>query len=159
VRCSPDGGQIAFRMRDKQGRWQIFLLPPTGGTPVQATFVEGGVDTGARWHPSGHAVVCVAGTRIVATVVQKGERFGQSIALGDRAPAPYALVWSHDGRTIAYNRVVALDTPRGSAAGERERVLGASRVTSVGKDVSQIFAIDYPDRDGDGLPDLQEGGR
>jgi hypothetical protein len=27
----------------------------------------------------------------------------------DRGPAPFALVWSHDGKTLAYNRMVKSD--------------------------------------------------
>lgn len=131
VRSSPDGSQIAFRMRDSRGEWQVFLMPPTGGEPRQATFIEGGVAAGARWHPSGKAIVCVAGRRVVATVVEPGPRFGRSVVLSDRTPPPYALVVSRDGRSVAYNRVVA--------AGGRE--------------VSQVFVLDYPDADGDGIPD------
>jgi hypothetical protein len=131
VRCSSDGEEIAFRMRDAQGQWQIFLLSPNGGSPRQATFVEGGVDSGVRWHPSGKAVVCTAGTRIVATAVERGPAFGRSVVLSDLAPAPFALVWSHDGKTVAYNRIVKTKD----------------------KDVTHIFVADYPDRDGDGIPD------
>jgi hypothetical protein len=26
--------------------------------------------------------------------------------ISERAPAPFALVWSHDGKTLAYNRTI-----------------------------------------------------
>jgi len=121
ARSSPDGERISFRMRDANGRWQIFLIPPQGGQPQQATFVEEGVDTDARWHPSGQAIACVAGNRIFVTDVRPGRRFGHSTAISDRAPSPFALVWSHDGKTLAYNRTIRTD----------------------GKDVIQIFVINY----------------
>jgi hypothetical protein len=108
VRASHDGQTIAFLMKDDQGNWQVFLISPTGGEPRQATFLVGGVDTGVRWHPSGSAIVNVAGTRIVVTTVQSGPQFGKSRVLSDRASAPFALVWSHDGNTIAYNRPVRM---------------------------------------------------
>ena len=117
ARSSPDGERISFRMRDSRGHWQIFLIGPQGGAPQQATFIEGGIDTDARWHPSGHAIACIAGNRILITDVRPGPEFGQSRILIDRAPTPYALVWSHDGKTLAYNRTVKTD----------------------GKDVIQIF--------------------
>jgi Tol biopolymer transport system component len=108
-------------MRDGNGRWQIFLIAPQGGQPQQATFVDGGVDTDARWHPSGHAIACIAGNRILVTDVRPGRRFGQSTVLSDRAPSLFALVWSNDGKTLAYNRIVQTE----------------------GKDVMQVFVVDY----------------
>jgi uncharacterized protein (TIGR01244 family) len=104
VRTSHDGKQIAFLMHDNRGDWQVFLISPLGGKPRQATFLQGGVEPGIRWHPSGNSIVAVAGTRIVITDVQPGPQFGKSRILSDRAPAPFALVVSHDGKTLAYNR-------------------------------------------------------
>jgi len=131
VRASHDGASIAFLMRDRRGDWQVYLIAPTGGRPRQATFLVGGIGTGVRWHPSGAAVVACAGNRIVVTVVKPGPTFGKSWVLSDRAPAPFALVWSHDGRSIAYNR----------------------RLPSGAQPITQIFVADYPDGDSDGIPD------
>jgi hypothetical protein len=117
ARSSPDGERIAFRLRDDKGQWQIFLISPQGGQPQQATFVDGGVDTDARWHPSGDAIACIAGNRILITDVRPGPHFGRSTVLIDRGPSPFALVWSNDGKTLAYNRTIKTD----------------------GKDVIQIF--------------------
>ncbi|GMV97122.1 MAG: hypothetical protein AMXMBFR83_14810 [Phycisphaerae bacterium] len=126
VRCSPDGSRIAFRMRDDRGQWQVFLMSPLGGTPEQVTRLDGGVTGGPRWHPSGKTLFCIAGSRIVATCVEPGPRFGHSAVLIDRDPPPYALVVSRDGNTLAYNRVVK----------------------TAGRDVSQIFVMDCRHADG-----------
>lgn len=40
--------------------------------------------------------------------------------MSDHAPPPFALVWSHDGKTIAYNRTVKTE----------------------GKEVTHIFVLD-----------------
>ena len=120
ARSSPNGERISFRMRDAKGQWQIFLISPHGGEPRQATSVDGGVTTDARWNPSGRAIACVAGNRILITDVREGDTFGKSTVLIDRAPAPFALVWSHDGKTLAYNRTVKTE----------------------GKDVAQIFVAE-----------------
>lgn len=106
ARSSVDGSQIAFRKRDKQGDWQIFLLSPLGGTPKQATFIEGGVTSDARWNPNGESIACVAGTKLLLTNVKPGPEFGKSTLLNERPESPFALVWSHDGKTLAYNRRV-----------------------------------------------------
>jgi len=122
VRTSHDGSQIAFLMRDDRGDWQVFLISPLGGKPRQATFLAGGVDTGVRWHPSGHSIVTVAGTRIVITDVRPGPQFGKSQVLSDHGPAPFALVLNHAGTKLAYNRRLR--------AGNRE--------------LTQIFIDDFP---------------
>ena len=122
ARSSPDGDRIAFRMRDAQGVWQIFLMSPLGGKPQQATFVEQGVDTDARWHPSGNAIACISGNGILVTDVRPGPQFGRSTVVSQRSPNPFALVWSNDGHTLAFNRVVKTE----------------------GKDVVQIFVLDVP---------------
>jgi hypothetical protein len=121
ARSSPDGDQISFRMRDDDGRWQIFLMEPQGGQPKQVTSLETGVDTDARWHPSGHFIACVAKNQILLYDVRAGSRFGQSRVLCELPSAPLALVWSHDGKTLAYNRTVKSD----------------------GKDIVQIFVADF----------------
>ncbi|MCA9074961.1 MAG: DUF3748 domain-containing protein [Planctomycetaceae bacterium] len=106
ARSSHDGSQIAFQMQDENDHLQVFLISPNGGEPKQATFVQGGVTSDARWHPSGNFIACVAENKILITDVRPGEEFGKSKVLNDRAPAPFALVWSHDGKTLAYNRTV-----------------------------------------------------
>jgi len=106
VRASHDGSTIAFLMKDDNANWQVFLISPTGGEPKQATFIAGGVDAGVRWHPNGKAIVNVSGNRIIITSVEPGPDFGNSRVLSDQGPTPFALVWSHDGKTIAYNRIV-----------------------------------------------------
>lgn len=121
ARSSHDGSRIAFQMRDNKGQWQIFLTTPNGGKPQQATSVRGGVSTTARWHPSGDVIASVSGNKILITDVRPGSNFGKSTVLSNRAPAPSALVWSHDGKTLAYNRTVKTQ----------------------GKPVTQIFVADY----------------
>ena len=120
VRASHDGKRLAFLMQDDQEAWQVFLISPLGGEPQQATFLEAGVDAGVRWHPNGHTIVTVSGNLMILTTVAPGAQFGQSRVLSDRAPAPFALVWSHDGNTIAYNR----------------------RVQNEGRETTQIFVTD-----------------
>lgn len=124
VRASHDGKQLAFLMQDDQEAWQVFLISPLGGEPRQATFLDGGVDAGVRWHPSGNTIVAVSGNQIVFTTVEPGPHFGKSWVLSDHGPAPFALVWSHDGNTLAYNRRVKVD----------------------GRETTQIFVADYRDR-------------
>jgi hypothetical protein len=121
VRSSFDGELIAFQMRDRRGQWQIFLIAPTGGKPRRATYEKGGVTSDARWHPSGNSFAYTSGNKLLIKKVRPRARSRKSVTLSSRAPAPFALVWSHDGKTLAYNRTVRTN----------------------GKDVRQIFVADY----------------
>jgi len=87
--------------------WQVFLIPPTGGKPVQLTHGSVNVQSEARWDPSGKWVAFVRNDAIVVASVQPGESFGKTRVLTDPAlGTPSNLVWSHDGKLIAFNRDV-----------------------------------------------------
>ena len=105
VRSSADGRRIAYLAKDEHGVDQVFFISPTGGEPVQVTHHESPVQTGVRWHPKGTHISYVWDNRIVICDVRHGENFGSYRILTDRTDAPpMNLVWSHDGKTIAFNR-------------------------------------------------------
>lgn len=133
VRSSPDGSQISFLMADEQGRQQVFLISPLGGEPRQASVEPEGVRLTPRWHPSGKSIVTVdQRNRLLLISVASGDTFGKSVALTDGSGEPREnFVWSHDGRTIAFNQQV----PRG------------------GNVWQQIFTVTFPDRNQNGIPD------
>ena len=123
ARSSAKGDQISFKMKDAKGQSQIFIIPTIGGTPKQATSIEGGVTSDSRFNPSGKVIACVAGNKILITNIDPGPQFGKTTVLNDHTSAPFGLVWSHDGKTLAYNRNVETD----------------------GKQIGQIFVADYKD--------------
>lgn len=122
VRASPDGESIAFLRRDGAGAFQVFLISPWGGPSRQVSAFPGGVDGPFRWHPSGRALVLVAGSELVQLNVDDGPRRGEGVVLTRGGGAPFAPVVSHDGKTVAFNRKVAVN----------------------GRSVSQIFLLELP---------------
>ena len=85
-----------------------FLGSPGGGETRQLSRVPGGVEQGARWHPSGCAVIATdTARRIVWLSTTAGESFGAlAVLLDDGGTRPNALVVSHDGSMVAFNRQV-----------------------------------------------------
>ncbi|NNE77790.1 MAG: DUF3748 domain-containing protein, partial [Pricia sp.] len=106
VRSSHDGSKLAFLAYDDQNIKQVFTISPLGGTPVQQTFHPSDVESGVRWHPSENRI-CYVWNGIIARL-KIGEKKADILTRPSKQPAT-SPVWSHDGKTIAYNRLVTDD--------------------------------------------------
>ncbi len=152
VRGSADGSRIAYLAKAKDGSTQVFLIASDGSDkstdpnkrPVQLTALPKGVDGDIRWHPSGNSVLCLSNNAIVSTCAQPGASFGKSVYLTeeDEERPRIAMVISPDGKLLAYNRPVHV-----------EDVYGVAVTNYKGDDYRQIFLLDFPDQDGDGIAD------
>lgn len=151
VRGTPDGDRIAYYAKGADGLLQVFIIASDGSDrdpdpakrPVQATYFPKGAGPGLRWHPSGNSIACIADNHVAVTCVQPGPRFGETQYLTPSDDAERSqLVWSPDGSVMAFNKPV----PTYDDAGNHVQ-------TYDGRDFSQIFIIDFPDLDGDGIAD------
>ncbi len=151
VRGTPDGGRIAYYANAHDGTLQVFIIPSNGSDrdpdpkkhPIQATQFANGAGPGLRWHPSGNSIACIADNRVAITTVKPGPHFGETKYLTPPDDAERSqLVWSPDGDVLAFNKPV----PTKNDAGKHVR-------TYDGKEFSQIFLIDFPDADNDGIMD------
>ncbi len=151
VRGTLAGDRIAYYAKAEDGTTQIFIIPSDGSDrsgdpvkrPVQATHFPTGAGPGVRWHPSGNSIACMADGGVAVTCVKPGPDFGKSVFLTPHGDAErIALVWSPDGKVLAYNKAV----PTKDEDGNRVR-------TYDGSDFHQIFTVDFPDADNDGIAD------
>jgi len=158
VRGSQDGTRIAYYATADDGSRQVFIIPSRGSEldpdpamrPAQATFLEKGASGGLRWHPSGNSIAVLSDNGVAAICVKPGPFFGASYFLtphGSQYPSPEALVWSRDGRRLAYNRRV----PTYDASGKLVKDFS-------GNDFRQIFLTNFPDSNNNGIADpIEEG--
>ncbi|HNR33335.1 MAG TPA: hypothetical protein PKI11_20760, partial [Candidatus Hydrogenedentes bacterium] len=153
VRGSYAGDRIAYYGKDAEGRTQIFVVPTDGSDrdpdpakrPVQATLLPEGAAAGLRWHPSGNTLFCASNSAIAAVCVAPGPRFGEVVFLTPEDGVPRTnIVASPDGKRLAYNKPVPACDPDG------KRLFNYK-----GEDFLQIFVVDFPDDDGDGIADAK----
>ncbi|HEV2881575.1 MAG TPA: S9 family peptidase [Pyrinomonadaceae bacterium] len=99
---SPDGRFIAYQISDpdkaaNRSRTHIYLIPTTGGEPVQLTNGDASAST-PRWSPDGKRIAFVRGGQIYTMDATGGDvKKITSISTGAGDP-----VWSPDGRWLAF---------------------------------------------------------
>jgi len=158
VRGSHDGTRVAYYATAPDGSRQVFIIDARGSDqdpdpvrrPVQASFLPAGAAGGVRWHPSGNSVAVLSDNGVAAICVKPGPLYGATWWLTPRGAglaAPEALVWSHDGSLLAFNRRV----PTYDAAGKLVKDFN-------GRDFRQIFLTRFPDANRNGIADPIENG-
>ncbi|MCC6585743.1 MAG: DUF3748 domain-containing protein [Bryobacterales bacterium] len=150
VRGSHDGTRIAYYATDSNGVRQIFIVDSQASDPhpTQVTKLPSGAASGLRWHPSGNSIAVLSENGIAVTCVKPGPLFGKTVWLtrhGAGAAPAEALVWSPDGKLLAFNRRVPAVDEKGKPAHD-----------ATGKDFKQIVLVDFPDSNGNGIPDTLE---
>jgi len=148
VRGTPEGDRIAYYGKGEGGTTQIFIIPSDGSDrhpdpakrPVQATHLPQGVEGGLRWHPSGEYIAYISNGDVAVTCIRPGPDFGRTRFLIPQGEGShrYALVWSPDGKFLAYNRKVPTFDSEG------RRVYDCN-----GEDLSQIFVVEFHGLDQD----------
>jgi WD40 repeat protein len=107
VRSSPDGQSLAFLAKDDKGILQIFTINPDGKNLTQLTYHPTKVEGFFRWHPSGKTIYYVWNGAIVSCETGN-EDFNKRLKIltEPTSASPSNLVISHDGKIIAFNRLV-----------------------------------------------------
>ncbi|MBV5316027.1 MAG: DUF3748 domain-containing protein [Prolixibacteraceae bacterium] len=118
VRSSSDGSQISYLAKDENGIQQVFLISPLGENPDQLTEHTSSVQSGVRWSPDNKFVYYIWDNIIV--VCEVSDRPFEKRFRRLTAPSEVELsniVLSNDGKTIAFNRSVAVE---GSKDGKKQ---------------------------------------
>ncbi len=109
VRSNAEGSLLAFLAKDKNGIKQIFTIHPNGGKMIQVTFHDSDVEGSLRWHPDGERVfyVCKGSIQQCKIGEEDFEKRYSTISKPSTV-SPTNLVISHDGKSLAFNRIVLL---------------------------------------------------
>ncbi|MFN3488988.1 MAG: DUF3748 domain-containing protein [Emticicia sp.] len=111
VRSNSDGSLLAFLAKDAQNIKQIFTISPNGGTPKQITFHETDVEGSVRWNHSGKSIFYIWNGSICEIELNDLDFEKRlSIISESTKPSPTNLVVSHDGKTLAFNKL--LESPK-----------------------------------------------
>lgn len=107
VRSSADGSLLAFLAKDEKNIKQLFTISPNGGIPRQITFHESDVEGSIRCHPSGKSIFYIWNGSICEIEINdlKFDKRLKTISKPSQ-PSPTNLVISHDGKMIAFNRLL-----------------------------------------------------
>ncbi len=107
VRSSPDGKNLAYLAQDKNGISQIYLISPNGGAPTQLTESTTDIKGGLRWNPNGLSISYVHdGSILLCKIGSEPFENRVQILTKPAIPAPSNLVWSPNGKVLAFNKLV-----------------------------------------------------
>jgi hypothetical protein len=107
VRSTLDGNLLAFLAKDTKNINQIFTISPNGGSIKQITFHESNVEGSIRWHPSGNSIFYIWNGSICEVEINNQD-FDKRLKIISKPmnPSPSNLVLSHEGKILAFNRLI-----------------------------------------------------
>lgn len=134
LRGDAAGKRIAYYAKDPNDTIQLFVIDAEGSDrhvnpakrPKQVTAFENDAGPGLRWHPNGEYLACIADNAVAVTHIESGETRYLSSRGGELERLN--LVWSHDGHTLAYNKIVPHES---------------GKTTYDGSGFMQVFLVDF----------------
>ncbi len=104
LRASPDGTRIGYLRPDAKNVPQLWTVSPAGGQPTQISWHAKGVESCFTWSPNGGQIAHAMNGAVCLTNTMTGAPMEAT----PRGPGlrPEAVVFSPDGKRIAYARTV-----------------------------------------------------
>jgi len=99
-RWSPDGKQIAFFARRPGERWQIFVIPPDGGSPEQVHGSESN-EADPNWSLDGNSLVFSGNPSFGTSGIYLLDLKTRNVSKLPGSDGLFSPRWSPDGRSIA----------------------------------------------------------
>lgn len=112
LRSSPDGSMIAFLSKDPNGVINAFTVSPNGGSPKQVSFNDFDIESGLNFSPDGKYISYVARHAVYVTELATGKSTALTDSFTEKDKPVSAVLWSPNGKTLAYNRFVENDEGR-----------------------------------------------
>lgn len=106
LRTTSDGSLIAFLMKDKEGIVQIFGVSPNGGNIKQLTLNTFSVQGQFNFSPDGRYLAYPSDNSVFITDLITGKAKRITIRYKDSDKPVGGVVWSNNGKMLAYNRYV-----------------------------------------------------
>lgn len=107
VRSNLEGNLLSFLAKDSKNMNQIFTISPNGANLKQITFHESNVEGSLRWHHSGKSIFYIWNGSICEVEINN-QYFDKRLKIISEPinPSPSNLVLSHEGKTLAFNRLI-----------------------------------------------------
>ncbi|HPS54328.1 MAG TPA: DUF3748 domain-containing protein [Sedimentisphaerales bacterium] len=103
VSSSSDGQYLGITAKDDNGIEQAFLMSPSGDNVRQLTQHKTGIQGNLRWNPQANQFCYVCDNSLFIYDIDKEKTYMKTKKSQD---TPFALIWSGNGKTIAYNRKI-----------------------------------------------------
>lgn len=109
LRTSPDGRMIYFLMKDNKGVVQIFSVPTIGGKINKVINNSFSVQSAFSLSPNGKFVSYTADNSVFIASLKTGKTQRLTRRFFDDEKPEGGMVWSYNGKMIAYNRYVIVN--------------------------------------------------
>lgn len=106
LKSTPDGKMIIFMTKDTAGFINAFGISPNGGAPKQLTFHSFNIQSAITISNDGKYLAYLAANTVYVTELSTEQTNQISPKFSDQQRPMGSIIWSPNGKSLAYNRYV-----------------------------------------------------